>query len=451
MLDRRGGILARHRVPGSLEKLRPKVSYALQLFATNLDPRAIARARRGEYPANIASEVNASRLRRFFVRENGGTFRVNKDLRESLIMAQQDVTRDPPFTRMDLVFCRNLLIYLEPDLQRRIISVFHYSLKPGGILFLGTAETLCGLATLSPIDPKLRIYRRKGATAAAEAMGLSSFLRGGPSRVTPQPEESKASVSLQASADELLLRQFGPAAVLVNDRGDILYTNGPIGRYLEPTAGKANWNVLAMAREGLRYGLSGALHKALKPAGRSPPAARPSDRTEAPRRSTSRSIRPGARPASRHAAGRLPRSNPAPHRGARGREPGQRPACPYLELEREARRLHDELRGTREDMQATQEELRSANEELQSTNEELTTSKEEMQSMNEELQTVNAELQAKVDELSRREQRHAATCSTAPRSPPSSSTGPSVSAASPNAPLTCFASSRATSAGPSPT
>jgi two-component system, chemotaxis family, CheB/CheR fusion protein len=394
----------------AVEKLRPKVSYSLQVFATDLDAHAITRARRGEYPANISSDVNPARLRRFFAKEHEGTYRVNKDLRESVVLAQQDVTRDPPFTRMDIVICRNLLIYLESDLQRRILSLFHYTLQPGGILFLGTAETIFGLSNLfGPIDSKLRIYRRKETTAASQSMGLSTFFRHGAAPLAPQPAESRASVSLQASADELLLRHFGPAAVLVNDRGDVLYTNGRIGRYLEPAAGKANWNVFAMAREGLRYGLSRALQKAVRH-GRAVTVHGLTVGLNGASEEVNVTVKPVQEPAPLHDTLLVVfrEALPKPAAGKAGRKGARARPVRAAELERETQRLQDELRSTREDMQATQEELRSANEELQSsneelqsTNEELTTSKEEMQSMNEELQTVNSELQAKVDELSR--------------------------------------------------
>jgi chemotaxis methyl-accepting protein methylase len=394
----------------ALEKLRPKVSYSLQIFATDLDPHAIARARRGEYPANIATDVNPTRLRRFFVKEHEGRFRVSKDLRESTVLAQQDVTRDPPFTRMDLVLCRNLLIYLEPELQRRIIPLLHYSLQPGGILFLGTAETVCGLTSLfSPVDAKVRIYRRQEGTSPPEAPGLSSFFRSGTAAAAPQLGSYSSQVSLQASADELLLRQFGPAAVLVNERGDILYTNGRTGKYLEPAAGKANWNLYAMAREGLRYGLSNALQKAVRQ-GRAVTVRRLTVGTEGVTEEVDVTVKPLQEPDPLR--GRclvvFREAPPLPVAGSGDRKGARTRPARAAELEREARRLQEELRSTREDMQSAQEELRSANEELQSTNEELqstneelTTSKEEMQSMNEELQTVNAELQAKVDELSR--------------------------------------------------
>ncbi|HEX9050294.1 MAG TPA: chemotaxis protein CheB [Anaeromyxobacter sp.] len=394
----------------ALEKLRPKVGYSLQIFATDLDPHAIARARRAEYPANIASDVNPTRLRRFFVKEREGAFRVSKEIRDSVVLAQQDVTRDPPFTKMDLVLCRNLLIYLEADLQRRLIPLFHYSLNPGGVLFLGTAETLSGQTSLfAPVDQKARIYQRKEATARSEAFGLQSFFREASAPAALRPGRTKATASLQASADELLLRQFGPVAVLVNDSGDILYTNGRIARYLEAAAGKANWNLFAMAREGLRYGLSSALQKALRQ-GRAVGVRGLTVSTDGATADVDVTVKPIREPDSlRGTCLVVFREAPPLPKPGKVRRSGTRASPPRAaELERENMRLQEELRNAREDMQGTEEELRSANEELQSaneelqsTNEELTTSKEEMQSTNEELQTVNAELQAKVDELSR--------------------------------------------------
>ena len=396
----------------AVETLQPNASYSLQIFATDLDPHAIDRARRAVYPANIASDVTPARLRRWFVKEEDG-YRVNRELRESVVFAQQDVTRDPPFTRMDVVVCRNLLIYLEPALQQRLVALFHYSLQPGGVLFLGTAETLAGLTGLfRPVDAKLRVYRRKEGDAVAEAPGPSLPFQGARAAAAAGLERARPTVSLQAAADELLLRQFGPAAALVTEGGDVLYTNGRTGKYLEPASGKANWNVFVMAREGLRGALVGALQKARRQE----------------RAVTVRGIVVGSgRDGEEIDLTVKPLRDPAPLRGAlllvfreaqapsaaaagtvRRRKTSGTPSARMRELERELQRLHDQLRDAQDDGQASQEELRSANEELQSaneelqsTNEELTTSREEMQSMNEELQTVNAELQAKVDELTR--------------------------------------------------
>jgi two-component system CheB/CheR fusion protein len=399
----------------AVEKVHPKVSYSLQIFATDLDAHAIARARQGVYPANIVSDVTPLRLRRFFVKDRDDAFRVNKEIRESVILAQQDLTRDPPFTRMDLVVCRNLLIYLEAELQQRLIAVFHYSLRSGGVLFLGSSETLGGLTSLfGPADAKHRIYRRKETAVRRSVQeGVSSFFHAGAAAMAPGPRAAKSGASLQAAADEVVLRQFGPAAAVVSERGEILYTNGRTGKYLEPAAGKANWSVFAMAREGLRHALSSAVQKATRQ-GRAVTVRGLNVKTNGRTEAVDVTVKPLQDPDS--LAGTClvvfreapPPPRPGADRRQGSRERGTARAGRQTALERETKRLHEELRTTREDMQSTQEELRSANEELQSaneelqsTNEELTTSKEEAQSMNEELQTVNAELQAKLDELSR--------------------------------------------------
>ena len=397
----------------AVEKLQTRASYSLQIFATDLDPHAIAQARHGVYPANIASDVSAGRLRRFFVREHDGVYRVVKEIRESVVLAQQDVIRDPPFTRMDLVICRNLLIYLEPALQRRLITLFHYSLRPGGILLLGTSETLCGLTGLfTPVDQKLRIYSRKAGAARADTTGLVPVAA--PTEPSGPREPATTRPSLQAAADELVLRQFGPPAVLVSAQGDILYLNGSTGKYLEPAAGKANWNVFAMAREGLRQPLSAALRSALR-RGRPTTVRRLTVRTDGKEQLVEVTVKPLQIPEQLRGTCLIVfRDARGAARGGSSRKTA-RGSSRASELKRDTRRLQEELRNSQEDMQTTQEELRSANEELQSaneelqstneelqsTNEELTTSKEEMQSMNEELQTVNSELQGKVDELSR--------------------------------------------------
>ena len=188
-----------------------------------------------------------------------------------VIFAPQNLVMDPPFTRLDLLTCRNLLIYLEAELQKKILPLFHYSLSPGGVLVLGTAETI-GQATdlFVPLPGKTRIYRRENATAGTRQVDfpvVSIRVRSGsrilPESASPLTKEPSAP-NLQALADELLLQRYSPAAVLTNDRGDILYFSGKTGKYLEPPAGKANYNVLAMAREGLGSALNEAFHKAVR-------------------------------------------------------------------------------------------------------------------------------------------------------------------------------------------
>ena len=394
----------------AVEKVRPEMSYSLQIFATDLDPHAIDKARQASYPANIISDVTPVRLRRFFVkREHEAGFRLNKEMRESVVFAQQDVTRDPPFSRMDLVVCRNLLIYLDTELQRRLIALFHFSLRPEGILFLGTSETLSGQNSLfGTVDAKLRIFRRKDTAALPDSTGVSSFFHPAKRASAREAGNDKPRMTLQTAADELLLRQFGPAAALVNERGDLLYTNGRTGKYLEPAAGKANWNVFAMAREGLRHALAGALQKAMR-SGRAVTLREVALGTNGQTEAIDLTVKPIQEPEALRGTCLIvfKEALALPRASARQRVPGDAARRAPAELERQTKRLQEELRNAREVMQTTQEELRAANEELQSTNEEiqstneeLTTSKEEMQSMNEELQTVNAELQAKVDELS---------------------------------------------------
>lgn len=394
----------------ALEKARPKASFSLQIFATDLDRTAIDKARQGIYPANMASDVSPERLRRFFLKDESEQYRVAKEIRDMVILAPHDLIRDPPFTKLDLLVCRNLLIYLEPELQRRLLPLFHYSLNPGGVLFLGSSETVGGSRGLfATLDQKLRLYRRKDSAELPEPLEFpSSFFRAG-SLDLPDARPPKPVPNLQAMADELILRQFGPAGALVSDKGDIFYVSGRTGKYLEPAAGKANWNIFAMARDGVRHELVSAVQKATRKkqvvtvhglmAG-----------ADGEPQAVELTVRPLQEPEALRGMllvvfGDVP-ATPATSSRRRGRAGTHSPRV--TELQRAVTQLHEELRSTREDMQTSQEELRSANEELQSineelqsTNEELTTSKEEMQSMNEELQTVNAEMQAKLDELSR--------------------------------------------------
>jgi chemotaxis methyl-accepting protein methylase len=236
----------------AIDHAKPGKRVDLQIFATDLDPDAIAKARQGIYPSTIASDVSPERLARFFVEENG-RFRICQEIRQMVVFAPHNVTMDPPFTRLDILTCRNLLIYLGADLQKRLLPLFHYSLKPGGSLFLGSAESIGNFSDLfSPLEAKARIYRR-------EEMKQSALDVDFPTRHTDDsPTTPCAShqtchpANLQTLADQLLLQKFSPAAVLTNAEGDILFINGRTGKYLEPAAGKANWNIHAMAREGLR-------------------------------------------------------------------------------------------------------------------------------------------------------------------------------------------------------
>jgi two-component system CheB/CheR fusion protein len=394
----------------ALAKVRPGVGTALQVFATDLDRDAIDKARQGLYPETIAADMAPERLQRYFVREERG-YRVRHEIREMVIFAPQNLIMDPPFTKLDLLSCRNLMIYLVPELQKKLIPLFHYSLNPGGLLLLGNAETAGGFRPLfAPCAGKARLYRRREPVLRPEPIEFpTSFTQAMPIAPAGLPSP-RALPSLQAQADQLILQRFAPATVLVGEKGDILYISGRTGRYLEPAAGKANWNVFAMAREGLRHEIASGFKKALRqehPVLFRGLAVQADGGTQHFDLSIQRLTEPPAlqglvlivfSETAAAVAVSLPKT------GRKASASDTRTA----ELELELQQASAETQTIREEMQTSQEELRSANEELQSTNEELqsaneelTTSKEEMQSLNEELQTVNNELQAKVDDLSR--------------------------------------------------
>ncbi len=394
----------------ALEQAKPDRNFSLQVFATDLGREAIDRARAGVYPSNIAADVSPERLRRFFVLEEHG-YRVGKEVREMVVFAPQNVIMDPPFTKLDILVCRNLLIYLDQGVQRKLIPLFHYSLNPGGILLLGSAETIGGYTDhFTPLRGKTRLYRRVDSLLHREPVEFpSSFSPDLPNAASTQPQARIPGPNLQALADQLLLQRFSPAAVLTNDKGDILYISGRTGKYLEPAAGKANWNIFAMAREGLRFELNRVWQKAL----RQKSTASLKDvkiGANGGAQALDITVHPIAEPAALKGKVMVVFRDVAtpPEPKAAGKPPRASAHSDRLKaLERELQQAREEVQTSREEMQTSQEELKSmneelqsTNEELQSTNEELTTSKEEMQSLNEELQTVNHELQAKVDELS---------------------------------------------------
>jgi len=394
----------------AVEESRPKAKFTIQIFATDLDKDAIEKARQGIFPANISTDISEARLKRYFTKEEHG-YRVRKEIREMVIFAPQNLIMDPPFTKLDILSCRNLLIYLTPEVQKKLIPLFHYSLLPGGILFQGSAETIGdGTALFSPLSGKSRLFRRKESVMRAEQISFpTAFGASLPANSEARPTMAKPPASLQALADQLVLLSYAPPAVLTNEEGDIFYVSGRTGKYLEPAAGKANWNLFAMARDGLRYELAGAFKEALRKK-ESVALHGLTVGTNGGTQWVDVTVRRIDEPGPLHGLVMIvftdvaaPVATEAAHQTLKSHVRSPRVA----ELEQELLRVRGESRATHEEMQTSQEELRSANEELQSTNEELqstneelTTSKEEMQSMNEELQTVNTELQAKVDQLS---------------------------------------------------
>ncbi len=396
-----------------MDKLKPGKKMTLQVFATDLDKDAINKARQGKYPENICADVAPKHAGRFFIKEENG-YRVTSEIREMVVFAPQSLIMDPPFTKLDFLSCRNLLIYLAPEMQKKIIPLFHYSLTPGGILLLGSAETVGSFTDLfTPLNNKLRIFRRMEAALRPEPIEFPSSFTSPLRGKTGARPAAKPPVNLQSVADQLILEHYSPPAVLVNNQGNILYVSGRTGKYLEPAAGKANWNIFAMARDGLRYELGNAFQKAI----------------EQEASVITRRLEVGANGGKQHVGITVqmldqPESlrglllivftdvaaplepNAAGLGGRAGKKPARNPGQEefrhkYQQARLETQTIREEMQTSQEELRSTNEEQQSTNEELQSTNEELTTSKEEMQSLNEELQTVNSELQVKVDELSR--------------------------------------------------
>jgi two-component system CheB/CheR fusion protein len=390
----------------ALEELKPAVHFSMQIFATDMDKDAIEKGRNGFYAENIASDVSPTRLARFFSKVPGG-YRVSKDIRSMIVFAPQSIASDPPFAKLHLLSCRNLLIYLEADLQQKLVQMFHSSLKPGGYLVLGTAESVGGASSLfSPMNPKTRIYRRLGSSVRPS---LQRFpLRANVAPMAAQESmaraqsASSASSSLQVLADQLLLKKFAPSAVLVTPQGDIVYFSGKTAKYLEPPAGRANLNLFAMLRPSLRQPLSDVFYRTVrqKVASTLDAVALGEDGTGPAVRI---SVEPLAEPKVFEGMLMVVFSDivSVPFRAANVAQGEVDHDARVADLMLELARTREEHQATREEMQTSQEELKSANEELQSANEELTTSREEMQSMNEELQTINSELQTRVDALGR--------------------------------------------------
>jgi len=377
----------------------------LQIFATDLSADAIAVARKGVYPASIAHDVSPERLARFFS-AHAGDYLVEKGLREMVLFAQHDVILDPPFTRLDVLSCRNLMIYFSSSLQQRLVPLFHYSLTPGGVLLLGGSETVGRAQSMfASVEPKSRTYWRSDNGAGPGTVHFPIHRRS-PSPTKAQESNvsptSAAPANLQSLADQVLLNAFSPPAVLVNEGGDVVYISGRTGKYLEPAAGKANWNIHVMARPGIRAQLAVALRTALLE--KKTVELRGLRLDEAEEAMVDITVQGIQEPKALDSMAMIVfRDVAAPSaRGRRKRAAGAiDPAIgeELIRAQEEVRALRQEKHASQEELQASNEELQSTNEELQSANEELTTSKEEAQSMNEELQTINAELQSKLDDL----------------------------------------------------
>jgi two-component system CheB/CheR fusion protein len=381
----------------------------VQIFATDVSESAIDFARAGVYPPSIEADVSPERLRLHFTRVDAG-YRVSKSVRDLCVFARQDLTKDPPFSHLDLILCRNVLIYMDTVLQKKLLSVFHYALNPGGFLMLGQAESVGAQGGLfSLVDKKLRIHRRKDGSVNPSITfpvdHVATVLPRGRPRAADVPGAEKV---LQIEVSRAIVERYAPAGVVVDSDLQIVQFRGQTGLFLEPAPGEASLNVLKMAREGLLFGLRTALQSARKNRG--------------PVRKAGLQVRAGSRwlPVTLDiipltTAGRLhylilfaspaaDTETAAPPSGPKARE--RRGAVDLLQRELAASRdylqsIIQELEAANEELQSANEEILSSNEELQSTNEELDTAKEELQSTNEELNTVNEELHSSNDELSR--------------------------------------------------
>ncbi len=378
----------------------------LRVFATDVAAGVFASARGGVYPGSIAQDVSAERLERWFDKDDD-TYCVRRALRETITFAPQNLLQDPPFSRLDLISCRNLLIYLEPEIQKRIVSLFHFALREGGHMFLGPAETIGGEDELfSPVSKKWRIFQRLGPTRH-ELVDFPIISSGDGLGAAP---EATAAVEPPLRAgqlmDQALLERYAPASALIDTRFRVLYLRGPTENYLRPPAGEPSYDLLAMAREGLQAALRMTVRQAIEQGGEATGNARVrrGDAVQ-PVRIVVAPLRTGRDTALRLLVGFLDRE-PA---SAEAATADVDEALSEDQLQSELYTTREDLRfsieqmeATNEELKASNEEIRSINEELQASNEELETSKEELQSLNEELNTVNNQLQAKVGELEAR-------------------------------------------------
>jgi two-component system CheB/CheR fusion protein len=395
-----------------LEEMNKSEWPKLQLFATDLDAEAIEHARNGVYFDNIVADVSSARIDKFFIKKDN-TFQVKKELREMIVFAQHNLIKDAPFTRLDLLCCRNVMIYLTTELQKKIIPIFHYSLNANGIMFMGPAETIGGFTEMFvSADPKWKIYERKDGNALVGKMIDFPFhvSRQYPLN-TMKIDDVEKQISKRSVADtfnRILLENFTPSSVLVNEKGDILYTNGKTGKFLELPVGEAVMNIHKMAREELRYVVGNIIHQARTQKGEvviNDIKLKDGDQVKLLNLKATLLEETGLQGLVLiifEDKGYLKKS------GGRPKAADDRSRVAVEELEKELVYTKQQLNSTIEQMETSLEELKSTNEELQSTNEELQstneeslTTKEEMQSLNEELMTINMQYQAKAEELTR--------------------------------------------------
>ncbi len=382
----------------------------VQLFGTDIDDDAINIARAAIYPSTIVSEVSEERLKQFFIKK-GDSYKVKKNIRELAIFAPHDVLINPPFSKLDAISCRNLLIYMNKDAQKKILSAFTYALEPGGILFLGPSESISDFVeTFTTLDNKWKIFKSKRkALRPAENFVTFPYAKLPQRNIEIEDLEiiGRTDAIIARNVEKLLIENYAPSTVIINKEGRIVFIHGRVGKYLEPAEGIANLSLVDMAREGIRFELNSALNEAIFK-NKSVIYRNLDVKTNGEYQTIDLIVKPIKEPKvmenllmvtfkdieQQETKEKIPKTTPKKDKRIREL---------VDELNVTKNRLHttiEELETSNEELKSANEELQSMNEELQSTNEELETSKEELQSLNEELLTVNTELQNKVDQLS---------------------------------------------------
>ncbi len=383
--------------------------FKVQIYSTDLDDEAIAFARAGKYLSNIAQDVSAERLSSFFVKDETG-YRIKKEIREMVIFAVHNVIKEPPFTKLDLLSCRNLMIYLEPELQNRLIPLFHYALKLGGALFLSPSESIGNhIELFSSFNRKWKFYLSTNSASSSCTLMHSpiTWAKGSSGKAPEEIMKKTKEPNLAELASRLLIQFFAPASVITDLKGDMIYVHGDTGKYLRPGPGQASLNVIEMAREGLEIELRSAI---LAAGNQNVPTLNRivQVKTNGDFTTVNLSVRPlpaidGDESLLLVSFQDIASTHLKPKRKTTAK-PIELGRIEVLERElayskENLQAIIEEQQASNEELKSTNEELQSTNEELQSTNEELETSKEEMQSVNEELITVNAELQSKIEQL----------------------------------------------------
>ncbi len=375
----------------------------IQIFGTDIDEEAIEFARKGRYPASIVEQVTRARLKRFFIKR-GGHYELTETIRELCVFSPHNLIRDPPFSRLDLISCRNLLIYLEADVQKKLLGLFHYALKAHGYLFLGPSENIASRSEFfRPVDKKHRVFQRKPSikrvlAAVPIAAGGARSRPASQAAVLPNTGHETNAVR---TIERLLIEDYAPSGVVVNDHGEVIYFCGRTGDFLEAPAGVPSYKIVNMAPRSLRHELRLALNRVV------------ATRREVVRPDITLRIRKSVRnltlivrplPELGRDAGLylviFQEAAPAQKSVRKDQRAALRPNLPVVaELESELRTTREELQSAIEELENSNEELKSANEELLSMNEELQSTNEELQTSKEELQSLNEELQGKIEEL----------------------------------------------------